>query len=253
MKKLKNKVAIITGGAGGIGLATVKLFLEEGAKVMLVDLSEKQLIEAVTTLQSENVAFTAGDVSKRENVEHFTRETLKHFGKIDIFFCNAGIEGITAPLENYPDEMYQKVMDVNVKGVWLGCAVVVPKMTEGGSVMITSSVAGLQGFAHMGAYIASKHAVQGLMRVAALENAPRGIRVNTINPGPVNNRMMRSIEAGFSPENPIETQKGFEASIPLGRYAENEEVAQLALFLASDDSKYITGVKHVIDGGMAMD
>lgn len=253
MKKLKNKVAIITGGAGGIGLATAKLFLEEGAKVMLVDLSEESLIETVTALQSENVAFSAGDVSKRNDVEKFTNETLKHFGKIDIIFCNAGIEGITAPIENYPDEMFQKVMDVNVKGVWLGCAVVVPKMTEGGSVMITSSVAGLQGFAHMGAYIASKHAVQGLMRVAALENATRGIRVNTINPGPVNNRMMRSIEKSFSPEHPEETQKGFEASIPLARYAENEEVAQLALFLASDDSKYITGVKHVIDGGMAMD
>jgi NAD(P)-dependent dehydrogenase (short-subunit alcohol dehydrogenase family) len=253
MKKLTNKVAIITGGAGGIGLATARLFLEEGAQVMLVDLSEKQLIETVSSLKSKEVAFVAADVSSREDTEHYTAETLRHFGKIDILFSNAGIEGVTMPIENYPDEMYQKVMDVNVKGVWLGCAVVIPKMTDGGSVMITSSVAGLQGFAHMGAYIASKHAVQGLMRVAAIENAPRGIRVNTINPGPVNNRMMRSIEVGFSPEKPEETQKGFEANIPLGRYAENEEVAQLALFLASDDSKYITGVKHVIDGGMAMD
>jgi NAD(P)-dependent dehydrogenase (short-subunit alcohol dehydrogenase family) len=253
MKKLTNKVAIITGGSGGIGLATAKLFLKEGAKVMLVDLSERQLIEAVTDLQSENITFCAGDVSKREDVEHFTRETLKHFGKIDILFSNAGIEGVTLPIADYPDEIYDKVMAVNVKGVWLGCAIVIPKMTDGGSVMITSSVAGVQGSPNLGAYIASKHAVQGITRVAALEYAPRGIRVNTINPGPVNNRMMRSIEAGFSPDNPNDMQKAFEAGIPLGRYAENEEVAQLALFLASDDSKYITGVKHFIDGGMAMD
>lgn len=253
MKKLLNKVAIITGGAGGIGLATAKLFLEEGAKVMLVDLSEKHLIEAVAALKSKEVAFFAADVSKREDVEHFTAETLRHFGKIDILFSNAGIEGVTVPITDYPDEIYQKVMDVNVKGVWLGCAVVVPKMTDGGSVMITSSVAGVQGSPNLGAYVASKHAVQGITRVAAVEFAPRGIRVNTINPGPVNNRMMRSIEVGFAPENPKEMQKAFEAGIPLGRYAENDEVAQLALFLASDDSKYITGVKHIIDGGMAMD
>jgi len=253
MKKLTNKVAIITGGAGGIGLATAKLFLEEGAQVMLVDLSEKQLKEAVTSLKSNDVAFIAADVSKRKDVEKYTAETLNRFGKIDILFSNAGIEGVTMPIVDYPDEMYQKVMDVNVKGVWLGCAVVIPKMTDGGSVMITSSVAGVQGSPNLGAYIASKHAVQGLARVAAIENAPRRIRVNTINPGPVNNRMMRSIEAGFAPDNPDEMQKAFEAGIPLGRYAENDEVAQLALFLASDDSKYITGVKHMIDGGMAMD
>lgn len=253
MKKLKNKVAIITGGGGGIGLATAKLFLKEGAKVMLVDLSEKQLKEAVSSLNSNEVGYVTADVSKREDVERYTRETLNRFGSIDIFFSNAGIEGVTMPIELYPDEMYERVMNVNVKGVWLGCAVVIPKMSIGGSVMITSSVAGVQGSPNLGAYIASKHAVQGIMRVAAIENAPRGIRVNTINPGPVNNRMMRSIEAGFSPGKPEEMQKAFEAGIPLGRYAENEEVAQLALFLASDESKYITGVKHLIDGGMAMD
>ncbi len=253
MKKLQNKVAIITGGSGGIGLATAKLFLEEGAKVMLVDLLEKHLKDAVTALQSEHAAFTSADVSKRTDVERFTQKTLEHFGKIDILFSNAGIEGVAMPIKDYPDDMYQKVMDVNVKGVWLGCAVVLPKMTDGGSVIITSSVAGVQGSPNLGAYVASKHAVQGIMRVAATEFSQRGIRVNTINPGPVNNRMMRSIEAGFAPDNPDEMQKAFEAGIPLGRYAENEEVAQLALFLASDDSKYITGVKHLIDGGMAMD
>jgi len=252
MKKLQDKVAIITGGAGGIGLATAKLFLEQGAKVMLVDLFEDRLKEAVAILNSANVAYMAGDVSKRSDVENYTKATLAAFGKIDVFFSNAGIEGVTAPIAEYPDDAFQKVMDVNVKGVWLGCAVVIPKMTPGGSVMITSSVAGLQGSPNLGAYIASKHAVIGIMRTAALEYAPLKIRVNTIHPGPVNNRMMRSIEAGFSPESPEEIQKGFEATIPLGRYAENEEIAQLALFMASDDSAYITGTKQVICGGMNM-
>jgi len=252
MKKLQDKVAIITGGAGGIGLATAQLFLEQGAKVMLVDLFEDRLKEAVATLNSANVSYIAGDVSNRKDVENYTKTTLAALGKIDIFFSNAGIEGVTAPIAEYPDDAFQKVMDVNVKGVWLGCAIVIPKMTNGGSVMITSSVAGLQGSPNLGAYIASKHAVIGIMRTAALEYAHRGIRVNTIHPGPVNNRMMRAIEAGFSPQNPEEIQKGFEATIPLGRYAENEEIAQLALFMASDDSSYMTGTKQVICGGMNM-
>lgn len=116
--------------------------------------------------------------------------------------------------------------------------------------MITSSVAGLKGFGGLGAYVATKHAVVGIMRVAALENAGRKILVNTIHPGPVNNDMMRRIEKDMSPNSPTEVMKGFEASVPFGRYAESQEIAQTALFLASEESKYITGRTHVVDGGM---
>ncbi len=250
MKRLKDKVAIITGGAGGIGKATAKLFLEEGAKVVIVDLDKEVLEKASYELDHENLSFCVADVSKAKDVEKYVMETLEVHEKIDIFFNNAGIEGRIRPIAEYPDEVFDKVIAVNLKGVWLGCKHVIPKMVEGGSVIITSSVAGLKGFEGLGAYVASKHAAVGIMRTAALEFAPRKIRVNTVHPAPVNNRMMRSIEADSSPENPEEVKKGFEASIPLARYAESEEIAALTLFLASDESKYITGSTYVIDGGM---
>jgi len=151
---------------------------------------------------------------------------------------------------DYEEKIFDKVIGVNLKGVWLGCKYVIPKMERMGSVIITSSVAGLKGFAGLGAYVASKHAIVGLMRVAAIENAERKIRVNTIHPGPVNNEMMRRIEEDIDPENPTAVIEGFESSILFGKYAESMDIAKMALFLASDDSKYITGCTHVVDGGM---
>ncbi len=250
MDRLKDKVAIITGGANGIGLATVKLFLAEGAKVMMVDVDQKGMDRAVKNLNSPNLAFCIADVSKAKDTESYVKETLKVFGKIDIFYNNAGIEGCSRPLVDYPENIFDKVIAVNLKGVWLGCQHVLPKMEEGGSVMITSSVAGLKGFQGLGAYVASKHGVIGIMRVAALESAERKIRVNSIHPGPVDNNMMRRIEKEISPENPEDVIKGFENTIPLKRYADSQEIAKLALFLASDESSYITGSIHVVDGGM---
>jgi NAD(P)-dependent dehydrogenase (short-subunit alcohol dehydrogenase family) len=250
MKRLKDKVAIITGGAGGIGVATAKLFLEEGAKVMLVDVNQNLLKKAVADFKNPNLSHCMADVSKAKDTENYVKQTLKEFGKIDIFFNNAGIEGCSKPLVDYPEDIFDKVIAINLKGVWLGCKHVLPKMEEGGSVMITSSVAGLKGFAGLGAYVASKHGVIGIMRVAALESADRRIRVNSIHPGPVDNEMMRRIEKDISPENPDQVIKGFENMVPLKRYAESVEIANLALFLASDESAYITGSIHVIDGGM---
>ena len=252
MEKLKNKVAIITGGAGGIGLTTAKLFLEEGAKIMLVDINEKELKKAVDSFSSGDISYCVANVSNAKDHSNYVAKTLEKYGKIDIFFNNAGIEGDFKPIAEYPEEMFDKVISVNLKGVWLGCQHVIPKMEDEGSVMITSSVAGLKGFKGLGAYVATKHAIIGIMRVAALEFAERRIRVNTIHPGPVNNRMMRSIEQQISPDNPGEAQKGFVGSIPFGRYAESKEIANMALFLASDDSKYITGTTQVVDGGMLL-
>jgi len=250
MERLKNKVALITGGAGGIGLATAKLFLEEGAKVVLVDLTKEALEKVSFELDHENLSYCVADVSKAQDNEKFVEHTLKVYGKIDIFFANAGIEGTSKPIAEYPDAIFDKVIAVNLKGVWLGCKHVIPKMTDSGSVMITSSVAGLKGFPGLGAYVATKHAVVGIMRVAALEFADKKIRVNTIHPGPVNNNMMRRIEEDMSPGSPQEVMKGFESAVPFGRYAESNEIADMALFLASDDSKYVTGCTHVVDGGM---
>ncbi|MDE3741972.1 SDR family NAD(P)-dependent oxidoreductase [Maribacter polysaccharolyticus] len=250
MERLKNKVAIITGGAGGIGLATCRSFLKEGAKVMLVGRTESTLRKAVTDLNSENVAYAVADVSKSADTIRYIQQTMDRFGKIDVLFANAGIEGPFRPIADYPEEMFDSVIAINLKGVWLGCKYAIPRMSEGGSVIITSSVAGLKGFSGLGAYTTSKHGVIGIMRVAALESAVRNIRVNTIHPGPVNTRMMRSIEKEISPDNAQKAKKGFEAGVPFGRYAEVEEIADLVLFLASNESKFITGSTYVIDGGM---
>ena len=250
MKKLENKTAVITGGAGSIGKSTAKLFLAHGAKVMLVDLKEQALKKAVEELGGKNVSYCVADVTKAAEVKHYADEALKLFGKVDVFFNNAGIEGVVKPVTEYPEEMFDKVMAVNVKGVWLGNKYMAPILKDGGSVIMSSSVAGLGGTPGVSAYVASKHAVIGLMRNFALELAARKIRVNTINPSPVDNRMMRSLEEGFAPGQGAEAQKGFEQTIPLGRYAESEEIAQLVLFLASDDSQFMTGTTQVIDGGM---
>jgi len=250
MKKLENKVAIITGGAGSLGKTTAQLFLDEGAKVFLVDISESELEEIVSELGHENVAYCVADVSKAVDVEHYVHEAVKLFGKIDIFFNNAGIEGVVKPIIEYPEEVFDKVIAINVKGIWLGNKYVLPNMNEGGSIILSSSVAGLLGFANLSAYVTSKHAVLGIMRATAIEAAPLKIRVNSIHPSPVNNRMMRSIEEGASAGHGEEVKKQFEASIPLKRYAEPIEIAQLVLFLASDESQFITGTTQVIDGGM---
>ena len=252
MKKLDNKVAIITGGAGSIGETTAKLFLEEGAKVMLVDLNEEILKETIEKLKHKNVKYCVADVSKSIDVANYVNETLKAYGKIDVFFNNAGIEGIVKPIADYPEEIFDKVIAVNVKGTWLGNKYVLPQMNDGGSIIMTSSVAGINGSPNVSAYITSKHAVVGIMRATAVEAATRKIRVNTVHPSPVDNRMMRSLEEGFSAGHAAEVKKNLEATIPLGRYAEPIEIAKLVVFLASDDSQFITGTTQVIDGGLSV-
>lgn len=252
MKKLENKVAIITGGAGSIGETTAKLFLEEGAKVMLVDLNEEILKETIEKLNDQNVKYCVADVSKSIDVANYVNETVKAYGKIDVFFNNAGIEGIVKPIADYPEEIFDKVIAVNVKGTWLGNKYVLPQMNDGGSIIMTSSVAGINGSPNVSAYITSKHAVVGIMRATAVEAATRKIRVNTVHPSPVDNRMMRSLEEGFSAGHAAEVKKNLEATIPLGRYAEPIEIAKLVVFLASDDSQFITGTTQVIDGGLSV-
>lgn len=251
--RLKDKVAVITGGAGGIGLETANRFLAEGAEgILLVDLKEDQLKDAAKSLESDRVKFFQADVSKNDEVKAYTEKAIQEFGKIDVLFLNAGIEGVVKPLTEYPEDVYDKVLAVNVKGIWLGMKHAFPHLKEngGGSVIITSSVAGLQGTPNVMAYVTSKHAIIGSMKVGALEGAEDNIRVNSIHPSPVDNRMMRSLEEGFAPGGAEEAKKGFEQMIPLKRYANNKEIADLALFLASDESSFITGSTYSVDGGM---
>lgn len=251
MSKFQDKVVLITGGSGGIGSTAGKLFAEEGAKVMLVDIDGQALKETVKEIGEEKASYVVADVSKEDQVKNYVEKTVEKYGKIDIFFNNAGVEGKVKPLDEYPMDEFHKVIDVNVKGAYYGLRYVFPHMKKnGGSIMITSSVAGISGTPNVLPYVTSKHAVNGMMKSAALEGAPYKIRVNTINPSPVNNRMMRSLEEGFAPGQGASAKEGFEKMIPLGRYATNEEVAKLALFLAGPDSEFITGTINPIDGGM---
>lgn len=250
--RLEGKTAVITGAAGGIGKATARLFLKEGAKVLLVDRNIDGLKKMVDEFNSKDADYFVADVSKKEEVKKYAEAAKKNLGKIDVFFNNAGIEGAAKPFYEYPDEVFENLLDINLKGVWYGCKYVIPSMADGGSVILTSSVAGLKGFAGLGPYVASKHAVLGIMRTVALESASRKIRVNSLHPGPVNNRMMRSIEEEIAPDNPSTVQRGFEEQIPFHRYAENEEIARQVLYFASDESVYVTGTSAVVDGGMML-
>lgn len=253
MKRLQDRVALITGGAGGIGKATAARFLDEGARVVLVDLDAGGLAATQASLDGgDRVRTVVADVSREEDVQRYVQATLDAFGRIDVFFNNAGIEGKAAPLEAQDIAMFDKVIAVNVRGAYLGLKHVLPHMyaAGSGSVINTSSVAGLRGSAGVAPYVTSKHAVTGMTKVAALEAATHGVRFNPVHPSPVNTRMMRSLEAGFDPAHAEAAKAAMEQAIPLGRYGESEEIASLVLFLASDESRFITGAQYRIDGGM---
>ena len=257
MARLEGKVAVITGATGGIGSAAARLFAEEGASVALVDLDEAALQETVRSIGEEKASYTVADVTQPEQTEAYINAAVDRWGGIDVLLANAGIEGTLSPITDYPVDVFDRVMAVNVRGVWLGIKYVVPVMSGrgGGSIVITSSTAGIGGSAEMSAYTTSKHAVIGLMRTAALEGAPSGIRVNTVNPAPIETRMMRSIEdmrvaALDDSKVTVEVAKqSFADRIPLQRYGNPEEVARMMLFLASDDSSYCTGGVYMVDGG----
>ena len=175
----------------------------------------------------------------------------ERYGGVDVFLANAGIEGDVSSILDYSEDRFDQVMAVNVKGPFLGLKAAVPALQKrgGGSIIITSSIAGVQGAAGVAPYVTSKHAVIGMMRSAAKEFAADNIRVNTVNPSPVETRMMRSLEAGFAPDAQEEIKASMEANIPMGRYAEPEDIANIMLFLASDDASFITGSVYMADGG----
>jgi NAD(P)-dependent dehydrogenase (short-subunit alcohol dehydrogenase family) len=254
MPRLQDKIALITGGAAGIGLETARLFLAEGARVALVDLNESDLKNAAADLGAEEAVLTiAADVSSAQDTARYVQQTLERFGQIDIFFNNAGIEGKVAPLVDQKIEDFDRVMAVNVRGSFLGLQHVLPAMIrrKSGSIINMSSIAGLQGSPNVAPYITSKHAIVGLTRAAAIEAAPANVRVNSVHPSPINTRMMRSLEEGFSPGAAERAKQNLEKTIPLARYGETLDVANLVLFLASDESAFITGGQYPVDGGLA--
>ncbi|MFC5450601.1 SDR family NAD(P)-dependent oxidoreductase [Paenibacillus aestuarii] len=253
MTKFEGKVVIITGAAGGIGKATAKKLAEQGAKLALVDLNLDAVQQAVSELglsDANSIAIQA-NVANEEDVKAYVKATVDKFGKIDGFFNNAGIEGITANVEDYPTETFDLVLNVNVKGAFLGLKYVVPVMKKQGygSIVNTSSGAGLIGAPGFVGYNSSKHAVIGMTKVVALEVAPFGVRVNAVAPGVINTRMMRQIEKNTVPADAEGARKAFGAAVPMGRYGEAEEVANVAVFLLSEDASYVSQSIYTVDGG----
>jgi NAD(P)-dependent dehydrogenase (short-subunit alcohol dehydrogenase family) len=251
MGRLEDKTCLITGGAGSIGRAAAELFLREGARMTLVDLDEDRRERALAGLDGRPVDYIAADVSRSADVERCVAATVSRWGKIDVLFSNAGNFGVVAPIADYPEDIFDAVYAVHVKGAMLLSKYAVGRMNDGGSILITSSVAGVRGDPGVYAYITAKHAQIGLMRCLAKELAPRRIRVNTIHPGPIDNAFQANVEADVGRIIGRDGAAFFNAMIPLGRHGTPEEIAKAALFLASDESSFVTGAVLMADGGMS--
>ena len=250
MGMLEDKVIVITGGAGGIGEATARRAHAEGAKVVITDREAGRVEEIASELGAGAIGL-AVDVSSREQNQRMVAAAVDSFGRLDAAFLNAGIEGEVGPFDSRSDAAWEKVLAVNVHGVRFGVEAALPALRKagGGSIVITSSVGGLRGAEGLSPYVSSKHAVIGMMRCLAAELGPEGIRVNTLNPGPVDNRMMRSIEDQASPGHGDDVRAMFTARVPLGRYVTNEECAAMALLLMSDAASGMSGNTYLVDGG----
>tara|TARA_R110001599_G_scaffold65838_2_gene185762 strand:- start:10357 stop:11214 length:858 start_codon:yes stop_codon:yes gene_type:complete len=251
MGRLNNKVAVITGAAGGIGAAAAEIFVREGAKVVVSDLAGEQLAELAHRLGDNAIAFPCNVTDKAE-VEALMDKAIEQFGGLDAVVLNAGLFGELTGLLDYTDDAYERVINVNQKGVWYGLRAAARRMLErtGGSIVITSSTQGFSGYYNSAPYTASKHAVMGIMRNAAIEFAKKGVRVNTVHPGLTDTSMMGGLHSEASPDNPAAVMEGFAVAAPMGRYARPEEIANMMLFLASDEASYCTGGTYAVDGGL---
>jgi NAD(P)-dependent dehydrogenase (short-subunit alcohol dehydrogenase family) len=251
MDLLRGKAAVITGGEGSIGMATARAFTAEGARVCLIGLLASELKAGVAELGGA-ATWSVADVTDSVQVKNAVAGAAEAFGRLDVVVSNAGISGVIAPVADYPEDVFDQVMAVHVRGSFLVCKHALPFLGSGSSIVITSSVVGLTSAPGIVAYATAKHALVGLMRTLAKETAPFGIRVNTIHPGPVDNEFQHRIEVAATGLEAARAAVAFEELIPLGRHAAPDEVARAMLFLASDESSFITGATLTVDGGMSI-
>jgi NAD(P)-dependent dehydrogenase (short-subunit alcohol dehydrogenase family) len=250
MGRLDSKVAIITGGEGSIGMATARALTAEGGCVFLAGLSEPDLKAGAAEL-GERSAWLATDVTDSAQVKAAVEAAVARFGRLDVVIANAGIKGATGPIASYPEDSFDQSLAVHVRGAFLLAKHAVPYLSSGASIIFTSSVVGLTAAPQIAGYSTAKHAQVGLMRTIAAELAPQGIRVNTIHPGPVDNEFQHIVEEAATGAGRDAAATIFNGMIPLGRHAAPEEIARAMLFLASDDSSFMTGATLSVDGGMS--
>ncbi len=250
---MSDQVVIVTGGANGIGNATCFEFFKRGAKVVVVDINGNAARETAGSIQGEGgeALWVEADVSLSEHVQRYVKAAMDAYGRIDVLVNNAGISGNVSPIVELSDEMFARVLQVNIMGTFLGLKHVLPIMiAQGkGAVINTASVAGTVGAPGMAAYSASKHAILSLTRTASAEVGKKGVRVNAVCPGPIDTDLMSSLHACINPDDPDSVKAFNVGRNPMGRYGEPAEVAKVIAFLASDDASYVNGAAWLIDGG----
>ena len=251
MGRLDDKVALITGGESGIGLATARLFVAEGARMQLVGIDESKLATAADELGSDRALATVADVTDEQAVVRAVADGVDRYGRFDVVVSNAGITGEVTEITGYPSDAFARTLAVHVLGAFHVLKHTIPHVSDGGSIIITSSVVGLIGAPGASGYVAAKHGQVGLMRAAAKELAGRRIRVNTIHPGPTSTTFQDSIEMRATGLPQAEAAEAFDAMIPLGRHTTTEEIAHGMLYLAADESAMVTSHTFSIDGGMS--
>jgi NAD(P)-dependent dehydrogenase (short-subunit alcohol dehydrogenase family) len=240
--RLKGKVAVITGATSGLALATAKLFVEEGAYVFITGRRQAQLDEAVQAI-GKNVTGVQGDAGKLADLDRLYETVQTKKGKIDVLYASAGVGDYNVPLGSITEASFDNTFNVNVRGTLFTVQKALPLMTDGGSIIMTGSIAGVKGFQGMSVYNASKAAVRSFARTWTVDLKSRKIRVNVLSPG--------TIDTGVFVGVPTQVKDQFISLIPMGRIGEPEEIAKAALFLASDDSSFVTGIELFVDGGTA--
>ncbi|PHS07299.1 MAG: hypothetical protein COA88_09005 [Kordia sp.] len=244
--KLQNKIALVTGGNSGIGLATAKLFNQEGAQVIITG-RRPEAIENTIQEIGDSIKGIVSDTSNLDEVKALYKQIDEQYGKLDVLFLNAGV-AVFEPIEMVTEETFDKQFNINIKGLFFNIQQVLPLLKDGGSIILTTSAADQKGFPLTSVYAATKAAVRSLSRTLSSELSEKGIRINSVAPGPIETPIYDKL--GFPSEAVDQMKAGFTETTPMKRFGTSEEVAKSVLFLASDDSSYITGIDLSVDGGI---